>query len=129
MSTEIKGYRLTRELSNENAGMCQWGFAEKDGFEFFIKQFLKPKYPADDCGLSPKMIQRLRASDAVALPAELDYASISGLSKEIQHKLAQARPETLGQASRIPGVTPAAVSLLLIHLKKRSAGRSLEHSA
>ena len=74
-------------------------------------------------------IQRLRASDAVALPAELDYAGISGLSKEIQHKLAQARPETLGQASRIPGVTPAAVSLLLIHLKKRSAGRSLEHSA
>ncbi len=74
-------------------------------------------------------IQRLRASDAVALPAELDYASISGLSKEIQHKLSQARPETLGQASRIPGVTPAAVSLLLIHLKKRSAGRSLEHSA
>ncbi len=62
MNTVINGYRLTRELSNENAGMCQWGFAEKDGFEFFIKQFLKPKYPADDCGLSPKMIQRLRSS-------------------------------------------------------------------
>ncbi|MCO1796264.1 hypothetical protein FA452_32540, partial [Pseudomonas aeruginosa] len=41
----------------------------------------------------------------------------------------QARPETLGQASRIPGVTPAAISLLLIHLKKRASGRQLEQSA
>ncbi|MEG4317149.1 MULTISPECIES: tRNA uridine-5-carboxymethylaminomethyl(34) synthesis enzyme MnmG [Pseudomonas] len=74
-------------------------------------------------------IERLRASENLRLPADIDYASISGLSKEIQHKLAQARPETLGQASRIPGVTPAAVSLLMIHLKKRSAGQQLEHSA
>ncbi|MHB1372131.1 MAG: tRNA uridine-5-carboxymethylaminomethyl(34) synthesis enzyme MnmG [Pseudomonadaceae bacterium] len=74
-------------------------------------------------------IERLRASENLRLPADFDYASISGLSKEIQHKLAQARPETLGQASRIPGVTPAAVSLLMIHLKKRSAGQQLEHSA
>nr|NIU61152.1 hypothetical protein [Stutzerimonas stutzeri] len=65
----------------------------------------------------------------VALPADLDYATISGLSREIQHKLGQARPQTLGQASRIPGVTPAAVSLLMIHLKKRSAGQQLEQSA
>jgi tRNA uridine 5-carboxymethylaminomethyl modification enzyme len=74
-------------------------------------------------------ILRLRASESIALPAELDYSGISGLSKEIQHKLSQARPETLGQASRIPGVTPAAVSLLMIHLKKRSAGQKLEQSA
>ena len=74
-------------------------------------------------------IERLRASENLRLPADIDYAGISGLSKEIQHKLAQARPETLGQASRIPGVTPAAVSLLMIHLKKRGAGQQLEHSA
>ena len=74
-------------------------------------------------------IVRLRASESVVLPADLDYATISGLSKEIQHKLSLARPETLGQASRIPGVTPAAVSLLMIHLKKRSAGQKLEQSA
>ena len=74
-------------------------------------------------------ISRLRASESVGLPSELDYTTISGLSKEIQHKLSQARPETLGQASRIPGVTPAAVSLLMIHLKKRSAGQKLEQSA
>jgi len=74
-------------------------------------------------------IARLRASENVALPADLDYSAIAGLSKEIQHKLSLARPETLGQASRIPGVTPAAVSLLMIHLKKRSAGQKLEQSA
>jgi tRNA uridine 5-carboxymethylaminomethyl modification enzyme len=74
-------------------------------------------------------IVRLRASETIGLPFDLDYTTISGLSKEIQHKLSQARPETLGQASRIPGVTPAAVSLLMIHLKKRSAGQKLEQSA
>ncbi|MCQ4297966.1 tRNA uridine-5-carboxymethylaminomethyl(34) synthesis enzyme MnmG [Pseudomonas stutzeri] len=74
-------------------------------------------------------IERLRASENVALPADLDYTTIPGLSKEIQHKLGLARPGTLGQASRIPGVTPAAVSLLMIHLKKRNAGQQLEQSA
>ncbi|GAB3395640.1 tRNA uridine-5-carboxymethylaminomethyl modification enzyme MnmG/GidA [Azotobacter armeniacus] len=74
-------------------------------------------------------IARLRASESTRLPDDLDYATISGLSKEIQHKLGQTRPQTLGQASRIPGVTPAAISLLLIHLKRRDAGRNLEQSA
>ncbi|GGM11217.1 tRNA uridine 5-carboxymethylaminomethyl modification enzyme MnmG [Pseudomonas asuensis] len=74
-------------------------------------------------------IERLRNSESIRLPADLDYTVISGLSKEIQHKLSQSRPETLGQASRIPGVTPAAISLLMIHLKKRSAGRQLEQMA
>ena len=52
--------------------------------------------------------------------ADLDYASIRGLSKEVQQKLAQQRPETIGQASRVQGVTPAAISLLLVHLKRRA---------
>src|SRR5690606_37813944 len=56
-------------------------------------------------------ITRLRESESVELPADLDYSGIAGLSREIQHKLTQSRPETLGQASRIPGVTPAAISL------------------
>ena len=74
-------------------------------------------------------IARLRASEDIRLPADIDYAGISGLSKEIQGKLGKTRPETLGQAGRIPGVTPAAISLLLIHLKKRNAGQTLEASA
>lgn len=71
-------------------------------------------------------IAKMRASEAVKLPADIDYTAISGLSKEIQQKLLAARPETLGQASRIPGVTQAALSLLMVHLKKRKATQILE---
>jgi tRNA uridine 5-carboxymethylaminomethyl modification enzyme len=75
-------------------------------------------------------IARLRQSENTLLPADLDYQSLNGLSNEIKHKLADVRPQTVGQASRIPGVTPAAVSLLLVHLKKRSAaGSSLAREA
>jgi tRNA uridine 5-carboxymethylaminomethyl modification enzyme len=52
------------------------------------------------------------------LPPDLDYQSVRGLSIEVQQKLNQHRPETIGQAARISGVTPAAVSLLLVHLKR-----------
>ncbi len=66
-------------------------------------------------------VARARQAEATRLPPDLDYAQVKGLSAEITEKLARHRPETLGQAGRIPGVTPAALSLLLIHLKKRSA--------
>jgi len=66
-------------------------------------------------------IERLKAQQNLPLPAELDFSQIQGLSNEVIQKLTEARPETLGQASRISGVTPAAVSLLLIYLKKRSS--------
>lgn len=66
-------------------------------------------------------IETLRRHENMALPASMDYDSIGGLSNEVKQKLWQARPETLAQASRIAGVTPAAVSMLLIHLKKQSA--------
>ena len=64
-------------------------------------------------------IERLRQSENTRLPEDFDYAMVEGLSNEIKLKLSTSRPETLGQASRIPGVTPAAISLLLIYLKKR----------
>jgi tRNA uridine 5-carboxymethylaminomethyl modification enzyme len=64
-------------------------------------------------------IIRARASQEVFLPADLDYTAIHGLSHEIRQKLARHRPATVGQAARISGVTPVAVSLLLVHLKKR----------
>lgn len=64
-------------------------------------------------------IAKLKRHEATPLPADLDYAHVDGLSNEIRQKLEEARPETLAQASRISGVTPAAVSILLIHLKKR----------
>jgi tRNA uridine 5-carboxymethylaminomethyl modification enzyme len=64
-------------------------------------------------------IERQRRNDALRLPESIDYAQVSGLSNEARQRLREVRPETLGQAARIPGLTPAAVSLLLVHLKKR----------
>lgn len=63
-------------------------------------------------------VTRQEAYEATRLPAELDYRRVRGLSIEAQQKLNQHRPETLGQAARISGVTPAAISLLLVHLKR-----------
>jgi len=63
-------------------------------------------------------VERMRAQETLALPRDLDYASVRGLSVEVRQKLVAHKPETLGQASRVQGVTPAALSLLLVHLKR-----------
>ena len=63
-------------------------------------------------------VARRRELEDLRLPEELDYAAVRGLSIEVQQKLSRHRPETIGQASRISGVTPAAISLLLVHLKR-----------
>jgi tRNA uridine 5-carboxymethylaminomethyl modification enzyme len=64
-------------------------------------------------------IEKTRQYETAVLPLEFDYRSVQGLSNEVKQKLSEARPETLARAMRIPGVTPAAISLLLITLKKR----------
>ncbi len=66
-------------------------------------------------------IDRARRNDTLPLPEDLDYRGLAGLSNEIRQKLHELRPATLGQAARTPGVTPAAVSILLVHLKRRGA--------
>ncbi len=71
---------------------------------------------------------RLDQVETVRIPDDLDYSQVRGLSSEVSQKLAQYRPETLGQAGRISGITPAAISLLLVHLK-RSTGRGELSSA
>ncbi|OHC63122.1 MAG: tRNA uridine-5-carboxymethylaminomethyl(34) synthesis enzyme MnmG [Rhodocyclales bacterium GWA2_65_20] len=68
-------------------------------------------------------VEKAQDAEALRLPDGFDYAAVRGLSIEVRQKLAQHRPETLGQASRIQGVTPAAISLLLVHLKKYSGPR------
>ena len=69
-------------------------------------------------------VARHRAQETLRLPADLDYRTVRGFSVEVQQKLNYHRPETIGQAARISGVTPAAISLLLVHLKRgASAGR------
>lgn len=66
-------------------------------------------------------IARVKAQEGVVLPPELDYENIEGLSNELKEKLLLAQPRTLARASRIPGMTPAALSLLLIHAKRLAA--------
>jgi tRNA uridine 5-carboxymethylaminomethyl modification enzyme len=63
-------------------------------------------------------VARNQQLESTPLPVDLDYKSVRGLSAEVQQKLSRHRPETIGQASRISGVTPAAISLLLVHLKR-----------
>lgn len=64
-------------------------------------------------------VKRFRKMEALRLPEELDYSAMHGLSREVREKLTSVRPRTLGQASRISGITPAAISLLSVYLKKR----------
>jgi tRNA uridine 5-carboxymethylaminomethyl modification enzyme len=99
-----------------------------------LKQFIPdiPEYPPDVyaqvetqikyegyIGRQVEMVERFQKAENVRLPANLDYATINGLSKEVTEKLSRIRPRSLGQAARIAGVTPAAISLLSIYLKKR----------
>jgi tRNA uridine 5-carboxymethylaminomethyl modification enzyme len=68
-------------------------------------------------------VERAAHYENMALPSSLDYLAISALSVEVRQKLDKHRPETLGQASRISGVTPAAISLLLVHLRRSGRGQ------
>ena len=74
-------------------------------------------------------IARRSDFESLAFPAEFDYARVRGLSVEVQQKLSRHRPQTLGQASRISGITPAAISLLLVHLKRGFAPSKKGHDA
>ena len=69
-------------------------------------------------------IEAFRRDEDLAIPIGLDYGAIAGLSNEVREKLARGRPVTLGQASRIDGVTPAALTLLLAHVRKGARRRS-----
>jgi len=66
-------------------------------------------------------MRRLCRVESLTLPAGLDYAAIGGLSSEVREKLERVRPLTLGQASRIEGVTPGALTALLAHVQRRAA--------
>ena len=66
-------------------------------------------------------IERARAQQDMALPADLDYSALAGLSHEVRQRLTHIRPLTIGQAARVQGVTPVAISILLVHLRRRGA--------
>jgi tRNA uridine 5-carboxymethylaminomethyl modification enzyme len=64
-------------------------------------------------------VEKLRKAEAKRIPTDLDFASMPGLSLEIVEKLSRVRPTSIAQASRIPGVTPASISILLFHIESR----------
>ena len=70
-------------------------------------------------GRQAQDVERQAGQENAVLPDDLDYAQVQGLTREAQAKLAQQRPETIGQASRIQGITPATIALLLVYLKRR----------
>ena len=69
-------------------------------------------------------IARQQRNEATEIPASFDYAQVRGLSAEVQQKLERVRPQTVGQAQRIPGMTPAAMSLLLVHIERQRRERA-----
>ena len=74
-------------------------------------------------------VARQAQYESTLLPTDIDYAVVKGLSNEVLQKLNQHKPETIGQASRISGVTPAAISLLLVHLKRGLGANDKKQSA
>ena len=80
-------------------------------------------------GRQQEEIDRQAQHENTRMPAALDYTQVRGLSREVQQKLNGHRPETLGEASRLSGVTPAAVSLLLVHLKRRFESKAGERKS
>src|SRR5512138_2577110 len=140
LSVELFGGELTRPMhavdllrrpeishaaltSIDTVGNAEWMAAE-DADERLIEQVRQQvEVLAKYTGYIDRQqeeIERQRRHEETKLPADLDYADVRGLSIEVRQRLKEARPTTLGQASRVPGVTPAAISLLLVHLKRRA---------
>jgi tRNA uridine 5-carboxymethylaminomethyl modification enzyme len=115
-------FELLRRPEVRYQALSKW--AESDGADVDPAVAQQVEIAAKYAGYIERQqveIDRQRAHDGTPLPPQLDYAGIRGLSKEVRQKLEQHRPETVGQASRIQGMTPAAISLLLVHLKRRAA--------
>jgi len=74
-------------------------------------------------------VERRAEQEATPLPEDMDYSQVRGLSFEARQKLTQHRPATIGQAGRISGMTPAAIALLLVHLKRRNASKQLRQAS
>lgn len=105
------GYRLLLSFPNAGAGVEDAAVAEQ--VEIAAKYAGYIDRQRDE-------IARQLAQETLELPPDMDYASVRGLSKEVEQKLTEHRPGTVGQAARIQGMTPAAISLLLVHLKRRA---------
>lgn len=105
-------YRSLMTLANAGAGVCEDVVAEQVETQAKYRGYVERQ--RDE-------VQRRAQQEGQFLPPELDYTAVRGLSKEVQQTLQRQRPETIGQAARISGVTPAAIALLLVHLKRIAA--------
>jgi tRNA uridine 5-carboxymethylaminomethyl modification enzyme len=104
----------------EVAGEPDWsGVDDRVPAQVRLQMEVRAKY-AGYIERQQEEVERQRRNDETVLPVNLDYAAVAGLSTEVRQRLNEAKPMTLGQASRIPGITPAAISILLVHLKKRA---------
>jgi tRNA uridine 5-carboxymethylaminomethyl modification enzyme len=111
---------VTYEALLEVAGAPEWdGLDERLPPQIRAQVEVRAKYMGY-IERQQEEIGRQQRNEETLLPADLDYNKVTGLSTEVRQRLAEARPATVGQAARVPGVTPAAISILLIHLKKRS---------
>jgi tRNA uridine 5-carboxymethylaminomethyl modification enzyme len=113
--TRTAGHPVSRETLR-----AEWGQGEADAV--IDQAEIEIKY-AGYIEKQHEEVERAAALEHLKLPPDLDYVEVTALSFEVRQKLGQQRPATLGQASRISGVTPAAISLLLVHLKRRGARR------
>ena len=109
---EIKALLAALDIANNNV-------AESEQVEIDVKY-------AGYIVRQQQEIDRVKTQQDLSIPADLDYVAVASLSNEVVQKLCEVRPETIGQAARISGVTPAAVSLLLIYLKKHKALAALK---
>jgi tRNA uridine 5-carboxymethylaminomethyl modification enzyme len=117
---------MREELARDPLLSCLAAGAEQDGIERNMRRNearaveTEIKF-AGYLEQQKKSIEKLKAAEAVSIPEWIEYGAISGLSREMRETLERVRPGTLGQASRIPGVTPAALSL--VHVAIRIQGR------
>ena len=122
-------FELLRRPDVTYAALVPWGAPPIEDAEVSAQVEIAAKY-AGYIERQRDEVQRHLAQEQLPIPADMDYAAVRGLSREVQQKLAQQRPETIGQAARIQGMTPAAISLLLVHLKRRgiSAAAAERHA-
>jgi tRNA uridine 5-carboxymethylaminomethyl modification enzyme len=126
LTRELRAFELLRrpEVSYDTLvevvgrGDADWGGDERLATQVPVQVDVQAKYTGY-IERQQEEIERQRRNEQTPLPEDLDYAEVRGLSNEARQRLAEHRPATLGLAARIPGITPAAVSLLLIHLRRR----------
>jgi tRNA uridine 5-carboxymethylaminomethyl modification enzyme len=115
------GYREVVELVGSSDALHSMPDERREQVELQVET--QAKY-AGYIDRQKREIAKHAKQESLRLPEDIDYAAVDGLSNEARQKLSAARPTTLGQASRLEGMTPSAVSLLLVHLKKRQLQKS-----